>query len=864
MSKMEDKCRVPLAKLRWACPGKMLKFKTTKEVKPWSGTFGQERAQKALEMGLRLHAPGYNLFVTGISGTGRLSTIRSILEKLPDTDHPLEDLCYVYNFRQPDNPVLLHFAPGRGREFLGDMEDFIEHLRKNIPIIFEDENYVKRREALVEEYQQKENALFRDFEEKLKKEEFLLIQYPLGSIMKLDIAPAWEGQPINFQQLDDLVRQNKIPAERAEKIKGDYSVFKQELNAVLRKSRALNREMSTGVEKMAHETALLVVEGFIDDLQEKYKSREAVGTYLKDVLDHVLRNLNRFSDQDVRSGQAKVQRKSGQDPYLEYRANLVLENSATAKAPVIIETYPTYTNLFGSIEKEADRSGYYTSDFTKIKGGSVLAANGGYLIVQALDALIEPGVWKTLKRVLKSRLLEIQSFDSYLQLSTSVIKPEPIPVNLKVIMIGDPYIYNLLYNFEDDFKKIFKVKVDFDTEINLSEKYLTRYASFIKRICDDEKLLPVAKDGVAAVIEYGVREAGRQDKITSRLGKIADLVREANFWALQEGSAVITRAHIEKAIDEGVNRHNLVAQRLQEMIDNGTIFIDTQGGKVGQVNGLAVYNMGDYAFGKPCRITATVATGRAGIINIEREAELSGSTHDKGVYILTGYLRDKFTQDAPLALSASICFEQSYGTIDGDSASSTEIYALLSALSGLPLRQDLAVTGSLNQKGEIQPIGGVNLKVESFYDTCKARGLSGSEGVLIPASNVPDLMLRPEVVQAVREGQFHLFAVSTVEEGIELLTGVKAGTLDKGGKFPADTAFGKVAARLKTISENLARQAKEAKSGGAHVAESKESAELSQPRRKRQEALSKQGKSLKINKNLSRPQKRLAAAREND
>ncbi len=803
------RCEVPHSKLRWSCPSKLFKFRTTKEVKQWSGTIGQDRAEKALEIGLRMNAPGYNLFVTGVSGTGRLSTIRSLMDKLPADGAKLKDLCYVYNFQQPDSPILLTFPAGRGKEFQTDMEEFIEHTRRNIPIIFEDENYLKQREAIIEKYQQKENTLFREFEERIKKRGFLLIQYPIGSMMKLDIAPEWENQPINFQQLDELVLQGKVTQQEAERLKSEYSSLKLELNAVLRKSRALNREMTAEVEKMAHETALLVVEGFIDDLKEKYKNNDRVVTYLNDVLEHVLKNLNKFSSQDVRTGEQKGSRKSGQDPFLEYRVNLILQNKPEGRPPVIIETYPTYTNLFGTIEKEADRSGFYTTDFTKIKGGSLLAADGGYLIIHALDALIEPGVWKTLKRVLKSRLLEIQSFDSYLQLNTSVMKPEPIDVNVKLIMIGDPFLYGFLYNYEDDFKKIFKVKVDFDTEVPLNEKFCNKYASFIKRVCEDENLLPVTREGVMAAIEYGVREAGRTSKITAKIGKIADVVREANFWANKDSAKAISAEHIDKALKEQQLRHDLVAQKIQEMIDENTIFIDTRGEKVGQVNGLSVYSLGDYAFGKPTRITASVALGKAGIINIEREASLSGPTHDKGVLILTGYLRGKYARDFPLTLSASIGFEQSYGPVDGDSASSTEMYAIISAITGIPLRQDVAVTGSLNQKGEIQPIGGVNLKIEGFFETCRAKGLTGTQGVMIPKANIEDLMLKKEVVEAVKKGKFHIWAVSTIDEGIEILTNMPAGKRNAKGEFPPDSVNGCMVKSLREMAEKLQKFGKD-------------------------------------------------------
>jgi ATP-dependent Lon protease len=475
-----------------------------------------------------------------------------------------------------------------------------------------------------------------------------------------------------------------------------------------------------------------------------------------------------------------------------------------------VETTPNYRNLFGTIERVVDRSGLWKTDFTHIKAGSFLRANGGYLIFNALEALVEPGVWPALKRTLKNQVMEVQTYDPFYFFATSALKPEPIECNVKVIMIGDSYIYHLLFNLDDDFKKIFKIKADFDSVMNKDAEKVQQYASFIRKICDEEKLKPFDKTGIAAVVEYGVRLTGRQKKLSTRFYLIADLLREANYWAIKDGSDVVKDKHVDKAIERKVYRLNLIEEKIQEMIDEGTILIDSDGMVVGQVNGLSVYNLGDYMFGKPSRITVKTSMGKAGIINIEREAEMSGPTHNKGVYILTGYLRGKYAQDKPITMSASICFEQSYSGVDGDSASSTEIYALLSSLSGLPLRQDIAVTGSVNQKGEIQPIGGVNEKIEGFFDVCKAKGLTGKQGVMIPHLNIGDLMLRKDVLEAVKEGKFHIYPIKTIDQGIEILTGVEGGGRQEDGKFKEGSVNDLVDKKLRELGMKI----KEFEGGG--------------------------------------------------
>jgi ATP-dependent Lon protease len=559
------------------------------------------------------------------------------------------------------------------------------------------------------------------------------------------------------------------------------------------------------------------VKDSISDIREKFDF-EKVHQYLGEVQEDILTNLGRFREKEEAPPPIPgLVLPQTVDSFSEYQVNVLVDNSETKGAPIIVETTPNYRNLFGTIERVVERSGIWKTDFLHIKAGSFLRANGGYLIFNALDALTEPWVWPALKRTLKNQVIEIQTYDPFYFFSTSALKPEPIECQTKVILIGDAQIYHLLYSLDDDFKKIFKIKADFDSVMNKDDDKIQQYASFIRKICDEDKLRPFDKTGIAAVVEHGVRITGRQKKLSTRFHLVADLLREANYWAAKDGSDVVAEKHVDQAIDRRNYRVNLIEEKIQEMIDDGTILIDSDGAVVGQVNGLSVYNLGDYMFGKPSRITAKTSLGKAGIINIEREAEMSGPIHNKGVYILTGYLRGKYAQDKPITMSASLCFEQSYSGVEGDSASSTEIYALLSSISGLPLRQDIAVTGSVNQKGEVQPIGGVNEKIEGFFDVCRAKGLTGKQGVMIPHLNVDDLMLRKDVVQAVREGKFRIFPVKTIDQGIEILTGMEAGEMLENGHFKEGTVNDQVDKKLRELGTKI----KEFEGGEAGAKEEK-------------------------------------------
>jgi len=772
---------LPPAKLRWRCPPERIPFETTEECSPCEEIIGQDRAIRAIQTGLEVKSVGYNIFITGMVGTGRTTAIKQLLEKLEKEKTIPADLLYVNNFKTPDEPTLLQLPAGQGRLFKQAMENLIEMLSVNIPELLKSKYYTERKEAIVEAQQRKQKEILERFEAQVAAEGFSVIQVQMGLFVKPDLVPLIEGHPISFSKLEGLVREKKLPAEELEKLKAKYEALAAELEKIFEQLREIEEETRTLLKNWDAEAITPIISGAVNEMRSRFP-HPVVADYLGEVEKSLLANLELFKNQ-----KREEKEKEMGDPFLPYRVNLLVDNAELESAPVVIETNPTYANLFGSIEAVLTRTGLWQTDFTRIKAGSFLKANGGYLVMNALDAIIEPGVWTTLKRSLKNQQLEIQNYPALLLISTTRLKPQPVPCQVKVVMIGDAPLYDLLYYLDEDFKKIFKVKAEFDSEMLKTDKAIVDYARFIRKISDEDKLLPFDREGIAAVIEYGVRLAGRQKKMSTRFHILADVIREANYWAKKENSSLVSRQHVEKAVEERFERVSLIEDKIQELIEDGIILIDTQGEVVGQVNGLAVYQLGEFAFGKPTRITARTAVGRGGVVNIEREAALGGATYNKGVLILSGYLMGKYAQDKPFSLTASITFEQSYAGVDGDSASSTEVYAILSSLSKLPLRQDIAVTGSLNQKGEIQPIGGVNEKIEGFFDVCKAKGLTGTQGVIIPHQNVQNLMLRQDVIEAVEKGLFHIYPVKTIDEGIEILTGVEAGEMKADGTFEPGT-----------------------------------------------------------------------------
>ena len=795
---------VPVEKLRWRCPPESLPFESTKEVPVCMQIIGQERALKAIRLGLEMESLGYNIFVVGLLGTGRNTTIKCLLEEIDKAGKIPDDICYVTNFKDPDQARCVCLPAGQGKAFKKEMDDLIESLKKNIPLIFESEEYQKQRRELVDKHREREKGLVKEFEGRAKKEGFVVVQVQMGPFTRPDVVPLVAGNPMPLDQLENLVDQGQFPKESFEKLKTKYSELSGELEQVLKETRKVEKTIQDELAALDKSAISHRVEGAIGDIREKYKQPK-IATYLDELKDNILGSPSRFQPK-AETPQLPIPGltlPTPMDTFTEFQVNVLVDNSETKGAPVIIEASPTYRNLFGTIERSWGMGGIGKTDFTKIKSGSFLRANGGYLVLNAIDVFIEPGVWIALKRTLRNRSMEMQSFDPFYLFASSALKPEPIEVKVKVVMIGDAYIYETLYAVDEDFKKIFKIKADFDTVMERKEETQLQYASFIRKICHDENLLPFDRSGVAAVIEYGVRLAGRQKKLSTEFHRITDIIREGSYWAKKDNSDTVYEKHVDQAIAEKIYRKKMIEDKIQEMIDEGIILIDSDGAKVGQVNGLSVYDMGEYAFGKPSRITAKTSMGKAGIINIEREADLSGRTHNKGVLILAGYLRGKYAQDKPLTLTASLAFEQSYAGVDGDSASSTEVYAILSSLTGLPLRQDVAVTGSVNQNGEIQPIGGVNQKIEGFFEVCRNRGLTGNQGVMIPHQNVGDLMLRKDVVEFVAAGKFHIYPVQNIDQGVEILTGVPAGEKEKDGTYLAGTVNYLVDQKLRALAKRM-------------------------------------------------------------
>jgi lon-related putative ATP-dependent protease len=807
MKKAENFKELPANLLRWSCELEKIPVSTSDECEPCEGIIGQARALKAIQTGLDIKSRGYNIFISGMVGTGRTTTIKQLLEKMEKGEETPDDLLYVNNFKKPDEPTLLTLPAGKGKLFKEAMENLIGMLRSNIPEMLKSKYYSEKRDSIVESQQKKQKEILTNFEKEVAKEGFSVIQVQMGLFVKPDLVPLIDGKPTPFKRLEESVQKGEFPREKLDELNKKYDELTDKLEEIFEQMKDIEEETKRLLKKWDAESITPIITGAINEIRSKFDYPK-ISEYLEEIENNLVRHIDLFKGQKREGKEMEAV-----DPFAAFRVNLLIDNSELKGSPVIMETNPNYINLFGSVELAASRFGIIQTDFTKIKAGSFLKANGGYLVINALDALVEPGVWPTLKRTLRNQTLEIQNYASLFLISTTRLKPQPIKCDVKVAMIGDAYIYNLLYYVDKDFKKIFKVKAEFDSEMKKDNKTAQEYVTFIKKIADEDKLSPFDKSGIAAVIEYGTRLAGRQKKISTRFHIIADVLREASYWAQKDKKKTVGHEQVEKAIQERFERVSLIEDKIQELIEEGTIMIDTDGKVQGQVNGLSVYDMGEFAFGKPTRITARTAVGRAGVINIEREADLSGRTHNKGVLILGGFLRGKYAQKKPFSLSASIAFEQSYAGVEGDSASSTEVYAILSSLSKLPLRQDIAVTGSLNQKGEIQPIGGVNEKIEGFFEVCKAKRLTGKQGVIIPHQNIGNLMLRSDVVEAVKQGKFHIYPVKSIDEGIEILTGITAGEIKKDGTFEEGTVNYLVDQELQRLAQSWKTYAAPAEKG---------------------------------------------------
>lgn len=774
--------------------------KTSDDVDPCKDIIGQERAISSIKTGLNVRSRGYNIFVTGPAGTGRTTTISHLLKQLDHELPTLQDFCYVNNFKNEDNPRVLIFKAGDGRRFKKDMNYLTNSIRKVIPKIFMSEDYKDRNSRIVREFDGRQKDLIRKFEEKLSNAGFAMVQIQSGIGTRNEIQPLLEEEPVSFEKLEEMVAEDKFPMPQLDELRRRWDSLRREFDVTTVESKKLSAKLEDAVEKLDNSMVAPLITDKVNLLKKRFPDEKVI-SYLDEVLEALVSDLDRFREAQPRRGEEEAPPYRKREPFEEFGVNLVLDNSETTTVPIIIEKSPSYNKLFGSLERVVDRFGYWRTDFTRIYSGSLLKASGGFLVVNAMDVLMEPGVWTQLKRALLNRELEISGHDQFNMFAGSGIKPEPIPLELKVVLKGDAHTYNLLWGLDEDFKKIFKVKAEFDSVMKLTSKNQKKIFEFIRRVIDDDNLRPFDLSGMRAVTEYATKIAGRRNRLTTRFTIISDIIREASYCASQRKVDLVHREDVECAVILKRSRSSLIEDKIQEMYDSKNIMVSTMGQSVGQINGLAVYSGGgDFAFGRPVRITAATSLGRAGVINIEREADLSGSSHTKGILILSGYLRQMFAQDKPLIMSASISFEQSYSGVDGDSASSTEIYAILSSLTGIPINQSLAVTGSVNQKGEIQPIGGVNEKIEGFYDVCKARKLTGKQGVLIPHQNVQDLLLRPDVIDAVKRRKFHIYPIRTINEGLEVLTGIRSGKRSSSGKFTKETLMAAVDDKLREMA----------------------------------------------------------------
>jgi lon-related putative ATP-dependent protease len=777
--------------------------KTTEELAPLQETFGQERAVRALRFGLGIGNQGFNIYVAGMPGTGRSSTVRRFLGELAAAMPAPSDWCYVNNFKDAYTPRALELPAGKGNEFAADMKRFIDGVSRAIPQAFESEDYSNRREATLKSVQEESKRVLLNLEQKVQKQGFVIQSTRIG----LFIIPVVDGKPLNEQQLMSLP-----PNERNE-IEENREKLGEEVRNTLLQVRRLENKIEEAVRKLNHDVTLYAIDGLITELLEKYSRAAEIKEYLEEVRGDIVANAEQFltPPKELLQQQQQIPFQWRREASLrKYDVNVIVDNSSTKGAPVVTETNPAYANVLGRIEREA-LFGALTTDFTMIHAGALHKANGGYLVLNALELLRDMMAYEVLKKSLQSSSIKIEDVGERLGfLSTKSLRPEPIPLKTKVVLIGDPILYQRLFELDPEFKELFKVKADFDTSIDRNDENLESYASFLCMISQKEKLKYLDTSGVDKIVEHSARMADHQDKLSTRFAEVADIVREANYYASEEGSQNITGEHVKKAIEERIYRSNLIQEKIQEAIQKGFILIDTKGEAVGQVNGLTIMGLGDISFGSPSRVTATIGLGRGRVIDIEREAKLGGPIHTKGVMILGGYLADKFSQERPLSLSARLVFEQSYGMVEGDSASSTELYSILSCLAGLPVKQNYAVTGSVNQKGEVQAIGGINQKIEGYYEVCKAKGLTGEQGILMPESNVQNLMLKEEVVEAVRAGKFHIHSVKTIDEGISILTGKKAGTRTADRSFEEGTVNYLVDKRLHEMAERMTQFSKPA------------------------------------------------------
>jgi lon-related putative ATP-dependent protease len=786
---------LPPEKLRNEFDIKALSCETTQDLTPSQEIVGQERAVRALRFGLNIKESGFNIYVAGVPGSGRKTAVKAFLEDVAKGKPVPSDWCYVNNFNNPFVSKAMKLPAGKGKELRKDMKTFIEDVRRALPKAFESEDYANRRDSVVKSVEDKRNKLLAQLNEKAQKQGFVLRPTPAGVIT----IPIIQGKPISDEEFIAL------PQKTKDQIQKKSEDINTEMRAAMRQVLGFEKEAGDKIVKLNQDVTNYAIGHLIDTLLEKYGEFHDVKTYLEQVRNNILENIGIFVSEPA-TPQTPIPIPVPwlkELPFRQYEVNVIVDNSDLKGAPVVLELNPTYQNLFGLVEKEA-QFGVLTTDFTLIRAGSLHKANGGYLVLPAEDLLINPLSYDALKKALMNQRLAIEEIAEKLgYVTTKGLRPDPIPLDIKVVLIGGTEVYQQLYMLDIEFKELFKVKAEFDTVMECNDKNVEKYASLICSVCEKEKLKHLEASALAQLLSYSSRLADDQSKLSTRFGEVADVVREASYYATQDKSEFIAAKHVKKAIDEKLYRSSLVQEKIREYIEKKVILIDTDGEAVGQINGLSVMSVGDFTFGAPSRLTASIGLGKEGVIDLQREAKLGGPIHTKGVLILSGYITEKYAQDKPLSLSARIAFEQSYGMVEGDSASSTELYALISALSGVPIKQNFAVTGSVNQKGEVQAIGGVNEKIEGYFEVCKAKGLNGNEGVLIPESNVQNLMLKQEVVDAVKAGKFHLYPIKSIDQGIELLTGAKAGTRREDGAFEEGTINNKVDKRLRTMANEL-------------------------------------------------------------
>ncbi len=788
--------KVSIKDLRNTCMEKEFSFQTTAELTPLEGIVGQERAMKAVDFGLSIDSTGYNIYLAGQTGTGKTTYALTATKEAAKEKPVPPDWVYVYNFAEPEHPRAFSLPAGLGKKFVADMKELVENLLTELPKAFDSEEYENQKHEVVHRYQKSIEQVISQLEAKAREQGFAIKR---GSSGFVTVPLKDDGSSMSAEEFNQLSeRKQQTLTESSRNMQVDINEATREISELQRRGR-------TEIKDLDRKIGLFAVGYLIDELTEDYQDQPDVIYYLNNVREDVVDHLEYFRNVNEESLDNDLPWFLRQDPHetlKRYSVNLIVDNSETSGAPVILESNPTYYNLFGKSEYK-NQLGTMVTDFTMIKAGAIHRAIGGYLVLNINDILANPSTYQTLKRTIRTGEVRIESLgEQYQIVATAGLKPQPIPISLKVLLIGNRMYYHLLYQYDDEFKKLFKIRADFDTEMPRNREHLEDYARFISSVCQKDGLLHFDRSAVAKVVEHSSKLSEDQKKLSTRFNEVVEIVYEANVWARQKGRQIVLAEDVITAIRNKAYLNGAIEERIREMIEREQILIDVHGTKIGQVNGLSVYDLGDHLFGRPHRITARTFMGTKGIINIEREAKMSGSTHDKGILTLTGYLGQKYAYDKPLSLHASLTFEQLYSGIDGDSASSAELFALLSSLSGVPLRQGIAVTGSINQNGEIQPIGGVNAKIEGFYDICKVKGLTGEQGVIIPKQNVINLMLREDIAEDIKRNRFSVWAISTVDEGLEILTDIPAGEKIQ-GQYQNNSLHGRVDQQLSTWAQRL-------------------------------------------------------------